>query len=220
MRPNREYADLIRAKPAREKVSPEAAVNQSLHVVVTKIGAGFALGRAHPRVQERNASHAGVLVGIKEDCGSGIAQSPEHHFAYARTLYQEGVNGRSNIVVEGLEPQIGLVAVTDATVVEAHDRDALGREVTRQQHELTMASNAILWSSNDDEHPSPCRLVGWMDDANQRSFPARKGERAFRRRSESHVRSMSSVERKRFGASVVSCIVQKGSPTTACATSG
>jgi hypothetical protein len=80
-------------------------------------------------------------------------------------LRHEGINCRRNIIIQSLEPKIRFIAVANTPVVESHDRHALCCQVTGQQHELTMASNAILRAANHDKDPSLCRLHGWVDDA-------------------------------------------------------
>src|SRR3546814_5072937 len=82
---------------------PEAAISQPPQVVVPQIGVGLAFGRADPGIQQRDAGHARIALGVEEYRRGCIAEPPQHHLLDLRAVRDEGVDGGGDVRVRSEE---------------------------------------------------------------------------------------------------------------------
>lgn len=84
-------------------------------------------------------------------------------------MVQQAVDRSSDVLVDGLEIAFFAAAVTHAAHIEAHRDVACRSDRAGEQHELSVASDAVLGPAHDDEDRRsvavPIRL---RDDSGQR----------------------------------------------------
>jgi hypothetical protein len=97
-------------------------------------------------------------VSIERRRGSRIAQPPQHNAFQPGNLCGEFVDCRTYVGIHFLKPALRSAAVTHPSIVEAHGCNTTLSQESRQEHELSMTTRAVLRAANYDEY----RVAYWL----------------------------------------------------------
>lgn len=185
---------------------------------MAEIGLRLARFGSDPGVRKGQTADSAIVRAVQENCGGGIAQSPQHDAGQLRLLRQQRIDRCTYIVADVFERARLAFAVSHTTIVEAQDGiSGLGQR-TCHQNKLPVTADTILGTANhyEDAEWRPLHSTA-MKNTHELRVAAAKHDRFLAGWQGSHrstcpASKTATAARIMAGTRTISVEVQNGSP--------